>query len=604
MGISASLKLFIVAIPKRGPSIPRLDRERVLRALLLGAIPWLPAVLFEGATFWSGVAGRGDLYGLFTGTRMVVDICSFALGGVLASRLLKTHLALFHALLSTFVFWVFLYDACFTFVSPNGLLHSGCYQTGPDGLAGYRLALFMFSLEALPILLTLGESPFSVTSPVRPVMSILAGVVVATAASWYVVSAWFSGVLFYPVFEPFQILTILGIPGLATGMIVARISRDLKTPVLAGAISIVFLSLSFLGLTCPMCDRSGVLLAIPTWMIFALVGGFLERGESYEKFSTVRSISRGFPCMRYLAVALVMTVALSPAIFQPYWDPSVMYTPQSNAQLVYGIPAYRPYVAGYFDSSQYRICCLEVGVNFSSVDTARIGSGNYLMAGMGVQSPNCCVHGWDLGWRADVYVLANGTVLVSADTWGTCDGNANCGGHFWQNPRYRTETVLHSLPSISSPIFLRMMWESGRVNWYYNYTGVPWQKYGSFTPDYREGRNFDIGVVLGGRGNPPYQKAFFYQFGVSSNKPIAGWTVRLLYPSFMYQSAWTRMDQARTIQGDHSYWKANYRWGGYPYEGVAVKANALNPAIAKNVVEFSALGGRRGFAYNPCLWVG
>src|SRR5438445_9270364 len=82
------------------------------------------------------------------------------------------------------------------------------------------------------------------------------------------------------------------------------------------------------------------------------------------------------------------------------------------------------------------------------------------MAGMGVQSPNCCVDGWDLGWRADAYILGDGSIFVSAYTWGTCYGNANCGGHFWQNPRYHSQTEI-SLPDPSTPIRLRMMWESG-----------------------------------------------------------------------------------------------------------------------------------------------
>lgn len=544
------------------------------------------------------------MYGLFTGTRMLVDICSFAFGGVLASRLLRTRLGLFHALLNTFVFWVFLYEACFTFVSPNGLLHSGCYQTGPDGLAGYRIALFMFSLEALPILLTLEENRRS--SPIRGeiVLGILSGVVVAVVTSWYPVSAWFSGVLFYPAFEPLQILTFYGVPGLGTGMLAARISRSMKTSALAGLVSTALLSASFWGLSCPLCDRVLPVFSIATWIAFSVAGAFLELGESHWRFAIVRRIGWSFPAMRYLTVALVMVLALSPAIFQPYWDQSIQYNPPMNGSLSYGVTAYRPYIAGYFDSAQYRICCLEVGVNFSRVDVNRIGPRNYLMAGMGVQSPNCCVDGWDLGWRADAYLLGNGTVFVSADTWGTCDGNANCGGHFWQNPRFHSQMILRDLPSLGTPIFLRMMWEAGKVNWYYNYTGVPWQSYGSFTPDFREGKYFDIGVVLGGRGNLPYQKAFFYQFGVSSNAPITGWTVRLLHPSFMYLGVWTPMVQARTIQGDHSYWKVNYRWGGYPYVGVTVKANASDPGISKNVVEFSATGDTNVVADNVLLWEG
>ena len=51
-------------------------------------------------------------------------------------------------------------------------------------------------------------------------------------------------------------------------------------------------------------------------------------------------------------------------------------------------PTY-PYVAGYYNSTQYRICCVQIGVNFAKVDLKALAPNNFLMAGMGVQSPNC-----------------------------------------------------------------------------------------------------------------------------------------------------------------------------------------------------------------------
>ena len=147
-----------------------------------------------------------------------------------------------------------------------------------------------------------------------------------------------------------------------------------------------------------------------------MVGGFLELDRPLPTSLLFRSIARNIPTFRTLAVALVIVVTLSPALFQPYWDPSLIYiantSSQANSQLVYGLPAYRPYIAGYYDSLQYRICCLEVGVSFTNVDTSRIGPGNYLMAGLGVQSLNCCVDGWDLGWRVDAYILRDGQIFV------------------------------------------------------------------------------------------------------------------------------------------------------------------------------------------------
>jgi len=63
--------------------------------------------------------------------------------------------------LSATMIWALFYVACSTFRS-EGLLHSECYQTGPDGLAGYRLVAMMFSFGALPAIVkaaSKGETP-------------------------------------------------------------------------------------------------------------------------------------------------------------------------------------------------------------------------------------------------------------------------------------------------------------------------------------------------------------------------------------------------------------------------------------------------------------
>src|SRR2546428_1488450 len=228
-----------------------LSRRRVLTAVALGSIPWLAAVGFESATFWAGVALRGDIYGLFSGIRLPVDIGSFLLGGVLVSRLVRSRLALIQAGLNVVVFWVFLYAACFTFISPNGLMHSNCYQVGPDGLEGYRLGLFMFSLEAFPILMTLAEKHVTIPIRIRPWTAVFSGIVVAVMTSWFPLTAWFSGVVFLPFFEFFQVLVLFGVPAIAAGIVLARVFRSDKNAAFFRLAVLPFFFPSFLYLSSP-----------------------------------------------------------------------------------------------------------------------------------------------------------------------------------------------------------------------------------------------------------------------------------------------------------------------------------------------------------------
>src|SRR2546428_9787476 len=230
-----------------------LSRRRVLTAVALGSIPWLAAVGFESATFWAGVALRGDIYGLFSGIRLPVDIGSFLLGGVLVSRLVRARLALIQAGLNVVVFWVFLYAACFTFISPNGLMHSNCYQVGPDGLEGYRLGLFMFSLEAFPILMTLAEKRVTIPIRIRPWTAVLSGIVAAVMTSWFSLAAWFSGVVFLPFFEFFQVLVLFGVPAIAAAVFLGRGFMTFQTGSFLVLSSLLFFPAFLLRLSSPSC---------------------------------------------------------------------------------------------------------------------------------------------------------------------------------------------------------------------------------------------------------------------------------------------------------------------------------------------------------------
>ncbi len=512
----------------------RFSLKLVLRFIPVALLPWLPAYLFERIDFWFGITGNRNGYYSLSGYRLEADIVSFALGGLLLAYLARPRWAILQVFLSSTLVGLLLFVACGSFRT-NGLLHSDCYQTGPDGLAGFRLSLMMFSYGALAPTVKAAEKRDLLNTRIRAPFALFASFVLAGAMVWFPVSAWFSGVTYLPPFSIFQGAIIIGIPMLLCGMLAARISRNLWVAPLAGVVSLVGFAGVFWTLLCPSCDRSLLLPAGLFWALFGLVGGLLELGlpVGYQLKSPFKRFSLNDA--RLIATALIIVICLWTIIGYGFWAPSVLYDTSISPgakDTTLGLPSY-PYVAGFYNSTKYRVCCVEIGVSFSKADPALLAPDNFLMAGMGVQSPNCCIDGWDFGWRADAFLMPDRSVVVSGSAWGTCDTNANCGGIFWQYLRYHTRVVLHP-ENTSTPIFLRMMWEpssaspiGSQVNWYYNTTGVPWQIFGSFIPDYREGPYFDIGSegtggIIAGNPNIPQKFAYFFQFGVASKKTCPG----------------------------------------------------------------------------------
>jgi len=571
-----------------------LTPRNILHGALLAFFPWAPAYLFERANFWFGQTNNGYWYYQFSQTRLEADAVSFALGGILVAYLLRPRWAVIQAFLSASLIYVLFYTACPTYMA-GPIWRSECYSVGPDGLAGVRLCAMMFSFAALPAIVRASYKEDKLNKRLRPWIAILGAFITSVVTTWFPLTAWFSGVTYLPPLVPFQAALLFGVSEIAVGIQAAKISRSILVAMLSGVTSALFLSRFLWPLPCPSCDRSLLLLIIPSWGFFALIGGVLELG--LPRNLSIGPLSRFNPRLediRRVGIAVVLLFSLWTLVSFGFWDPSVLYSDSISpgaGQLTLGAPTY-PYVAGYYNSTQYRICCVQIGVSFTKVDLKALAPNNFLMAGMGVQSPNCCIDGWDFGWRADLFVLPNGTQVVSGSTWETCDGNANCGGVMWQHLRYHAQHTINPA-DISTPVYLRMMWQydqpSWHADWYYNYTGQPWTKFGSFVPDFREGHYFDIGIV--GVGNYPSAYAFFYQFGVASKTPVQGWSVQLLYPSFVHpDGSWRVMERANIIQGWHSFWKANYRWGGEPYNGVSAQANANDQTLPAGILQLTYSG--------------
>src|SRR5207247_3350087 len=158
----------------------------------------------------------------------------------------------------------------------GGLLHSGCYQTGPDGLAGFRLTAMMFSFGALPAIVKAASKGDSINRRARPAIALAGGVVLTVVMTWFPLTAWFSGVTYLPTLVVFQGLILAGLPQMARGMLAARIGRSLKIAAFSGVVSLLALSTGLWSLSCPNCDRSILYPLVLGWAFFAFLGGLLE----------------------------------------------------------------------------------------------------------------------------------------------------------------------------------------------------------------------------------------------------------------------------------------------------------------------------------------
>ena len=582
-------------------SFLRLTSKNILRIILLAIFPWLPPYLFEKTDFYFHLTHQPDWYYQLSGERLLVDLGCFAIGGIIAAYLLRPRWAILQISLNALIVWVLFYVACPTY-APGGVWQPECYNSGPDGLVGLRLAGIMLSYGALPILVKAAEGR-AFNRMVGPSIAFFGGIVLTVAMVWYPLAAWFSGVTYLQPLVAFQTVLLIGVPQIATGILAGRIGQTLKIGTASGLVSLVFFSLFFWTSDCPGCDRSLLYFLAPSWAFFALLGSITELGLPAR--IRVPHIQGWLGTIRMedfqrVGLALVLAVCLWTLVARDYWNPSVLYSSSISpnpGDLTLGQPFY-PYIGGYYNSIQYRICCVEIGVKISMANPRLLAPDNFLVAGMGVQSPNCCIDGWDFGWRADVFLLPNSSVIVSGSSWETCDSNANCGGYMWEHLWYHSQVTL-SPQSMSNTIFLRMSWEPVTVDgqprqivyWYYNTTGTPWTQFGSYLPDPRLGTYFDIGLSGGPASTIPQGTAFLYQFGVASKTPVPGWNVFLVNPSFKYQGSWRIMERANIVQGESSFWKFRYRWGGLPYEGVTAKANLTDSAMPAGIVELSYTGG-------------
>ena len=268
---------------------------------------------------------------------------------------------------------------------------------------------------------------------------------------------------------------------------------------------------------------------------------------------------------RAATVVMIVFLVLSIGVVTP--DAVVGTAPKLGSGSYYFLT---PVVAGGFNAAP-NLVTTGVASNFSfrGTDPSAIQSDNFLAAGIGVHSSNCCVDGIDYGYRADVYLYHNGSQAFAASAWEVCDTIVACGGHTWRRLMFFSSTRLNS--TVDGSFRLCMRWDGGAVFWIYG-TGAGERPLASFQAPAQENHDFDAGWL--GPSTTPSPGGFpFFQFGVMSAYPVGhgGWDVAASCPSLLKGGEWGCLGDVELFQGDVSFWKALWRWGeNYPGVGAAV----------------------------------
>jgi hypothetical protein len=339
---------------------------------------------------------------------------------------------------------------------------------------------------------------------------------------------------------------------------------------LAGLSGVILGIVLDISVPCEACSRyaNSVASILVVAVLFSLLGMILG-----EKVGSIRFSARSIYPSITMGLAIIGTiVVLFFFFFSTNYEMSVVNSLGPNVSSTSFSPlevgSTFVYSGGYLATAQARVPGVGVSVNFGN-STISSSDSNFLAAGVGDQSPNCCKDGLDLAYRADAILFTNGTEALLARAWWACDVNMACTGYSWQQLLHFGKLGL-PIGTLSNWVDIQMNWTSPtEVGWYYrvhfsaNGTVTPWILYSSFTPPKIQNHYFDAGTIFVGSGNRPNDDAFFYQFGVSSAREIKSnsWDIAMRCPTLVENGSWVCLQHAGFIGGQYGYWKILYTFG-------------------------------------------
>lgn len=298
-----------------------------------------------------------------------------------------------------------------------------------------------------------------------------------------------------------------------------------------------------------------------------------------------------------LLTILLATVPLAVAASACAAD-AVALTPVENHHII-ELNSNQPYVAGYHVDTpdlytRERVDATSITVSFPSTDVSRFPPDSWLGAGMFVQGQDNALKNVDYAYYTMLVTDDSGNLFIDVGLHETRESTPPI-----QMPT--SELVYAYTWHISdvdptTPISLTATWDS---NEYLQYsvsilginTTLMSVKVVSLPNCENATSKFYAGNVMAGTGFPLGHYAYYFQFGVVSNRIIADtcWSACLEKPRILRKAGWNLVETAWTIQGDISYLDYDWVWGGAPYHGVHAKYHQ-NPLQNPYEVIFSYSG--------------
>ena len=450
--------------------------------------------------------------------------------------------------------------ACFaSLLGLYALLYVGCdpkacYSTGIDGLEPLRPFSF-FLAEGMAL------SGAAYAARHRPSVSevLMTDVMAFYAIAYYPVIFSFAEVKLVSPLSPIPLLLMLGLVSFMVSARVHEATSDRWKGVALPTATFIALAVISFGITAQYQAYAALLfLGLLAYVSSICLAGSLAPSAwkaGVHKIANSRTVT----------ALLVVFVLLSVFVIPP--DAVNGTAPDLSTG------SYRfltPVVAGGFNPSPNTGAeGVSANFTFKGTDPSAIQTDNFLAAGIGIHSPNCCVDGIDFGYRADVFLYHNTTEVFAASAWEICDTIIACGGQTWKHLMFFSSTRIAS--NTSEAFQLSIRWENRTAYWSYA-SGNETETLASFHAPAQENAAFDVGWL--GPSAAPSPGGFpFFQFGIMSAYPIghSGWSVGVSCTSILSGSRWECLDHVELFQGDVSYWKALWRWGeNYPGVGATI----------------------------------
>lgn len=513
-------------------------RYSLLISLMLASLVIVP-LLFELYTFYLYTINTPDFF-TFSGLRLWVFVMyHIGLGGVLG-RFLPNKFLIPAVGLSVSVLISLLYQFC----DPRQ-----CYYSGPDGAGWIRLWTLLFLTASFGLLM--GRKSLS-TIEQNNRLAIFFGTITSLFLGYYPTA------LLYGVFNTYSLTIFLlvyaaTIPFLFGGAVISMFSAKRLYAIYSGILSSFILLFLFLGL---QVTNLLPFLIIPSGALSGLIGYSVARKVLRHEILLTRE-------KRQTVLFALIIANFSVLAIHPYIDAPMNLSIDTYSYTKLALPTY--YDAAFHNDKYFPTKRVEVEIDFENFDSNKIQEGNFLSAGIGAQSPNCCKDGLDYGYRADILLAGKEERYLVARAWEACDHNVGCSGDTWQ---LRIHQAVVPFLHDSKKLIIGMGWEDGSVNWYYKTDNADWLTYSSFMTPKIQNHAFNIGVFdrIGPHGpisNPPSGSAYFYQFGIAMSDRIVDdkSTITFRCPAYYLEGSKHCVTNMDTIKNGGSHWKVIWKWG-------------------------------------------